>query len=74
MADAAQQEGYLPGGLEISADVRQLPGIGTLALGIENSYPPPPSDLGWEGNQVFGGARRSRGPYFHRQSYTFQHG
>ena len=52
MADAAQQEGELPGGTEISADVRQLPGIGTTALGIENSYPPPPSDLGWEGSHV----------------------
>jgi hypothetical protein len=52
MADAAQQEGGLPGGHEITADVRQLPGIGTTALGIENSYPPPPSDLGWVGNQV----------------------
>ena len=52
MADAVQQEGGLPSGLENTTDARKLPDIGTTALGIENSYSTPPSDLGWVGGQI----------------------
>ena len=52
MADAAHNKGEIPARIEIPGVVRQLPGIGTLASGIENSETPPPLDLGWEGNHV----------------------
>ena len=52
MADAAHNKGEIPARIEIPGDVRQLPGIGMLASGIENSETPPPLDLGWEGNHV----------------------
>ena len=53
MADAVQQEGDSPGGVEITADVQQLLDDGKIALGIEDSHSLPPSDPGWEGGQVF---------------------
>ena len=52
MADATHNKGEIPARTEIPGDVRQLPGIGILASGIESSESPPPLDLGWEGNHV----------------------
>ena len=53
MADAVQNEGDSPGGVEITADVQKLLDIGTIALGISDLQPLPPSDPGWVGDQVF---------------------